>query len=169
MKRKSISAVGSVVGISLLLWCGCGSKQNSTTQSQVSGSSSPGTGTITIDANISQGSRFILYSNDTWAAPQRDSIVPGTWHAYQFVVSTPLQSLRLDPSEASSATVLIRSITLSLPGQNPKSLPLSIMPKFLTNNASVTYDSTKNQVEIQSTGPNMYIMSTVDPSSYPAA
>lgn len=174
MKKKPTSvSIAALAGICLLTLTACGSKQNpdSTAQTQTAppATSLQPTGTITIDANISKGTRFIVYSNSVWTAPQRDTVVPGTWYQYKFAVATPLQSLRFDPSEASGATILIRSITLNLPGQNAKSLPLAELPKFLKNNATVTYDPAQNVVKIQATGPDMDIMSGVDPNTLPPA
>jgi hypothetical protein len=101
--------------------------------------------------------------------PQTQAVVPGTWHAYQFSVGAPLTMLRLDPTEAPGATILIRSMTVNLPGQGNKNIPLSLLPKFLKNNATVSYDPAKNVVEIHSTGPGMDIMSNVDPNTFTAA
>ncbi len=174
MKKKPISvSIAALAGICLLALAGCGSKQSpeSTAQTQTAPATTSlqPTGTITVDANISKGTRFIVYSNSMWNSPQREPVVPGAWHQYKFTVATPLQSLRFDPSEASGATILIRSIILNLPGQNAKSLPLADLPKFLKNNATVTYDPSKNIVEIHATGPDMDIMSGVDPNTFPPA
>ena len=172
-KKPTFVSVAAFAGICLFAWSGCGSKQTpeSTTQTQTPppATSLQPTGTITIDANISKGTRFIVYSNSVWTAPQREPIVPGVWHQYKFTIATPLQSLRFDPSEASGATILIRAITVNIPGQNAKSLPLVELPKFLKNNATVTYDPAQNIVEIHATGPDMDIMSGVDPNSFPPA
>jgi hypothetical protein len=123
---------------------------------------------MVIDANISAGTRFNVYSNSL-PEPQRQAVVPGTWHTYQFSIASPLTALRLDPSEVSGATILIRSVTLNLPGEGKKTLPLSLLTDFLKNNAIVSYDPVRNVVEIRSTGPNMDIMNSVSSSGLPAA
>jgi hypothetical protein len=120
-----------------------------------------------VDANVSAGTRFNVYSNGL-PNPQTQAVVAGTWHSYQFSVATPLTVLRLDPTEVSGATILIRSMTVNLPGQGNKSIPLSLLAKFLKNNATVTYDPARNVVEIHSTGPGMDVMSGVDASTFTA-
>jgi hypothetical protein len=173
MKKPISITIAVLCGMSLFVWSACGSKQSSesTAQTQTTPptTSLQPTGTMTIDANISKGTRFIVYSNSAWNAPQRETVVPGTWHQYKFSIANPLQSLRFDPSEMSGATILIRSITINLPGQSAKALPLADLTKFLKNNAIVTYDPSQNIVQIHATGPDMDIMSGVDPNTFPPA
>lgn len=167
MKSTYTASLCAVLTACLCVTTSCSSSPSSS-QSQSSVAPTQVNGTLTIDANVSAGTRFNVYSNSL-PNPQTQPLVPGTWHPYQFSVGTPLTMLRLDPTEASGATILIRSMTVNLPGQGNKTIPLSLLPKFLKNNATVTYDPARNVVEIHSTGPGMDIMNSVDPSTFTAA
>lgn len=123
-------------------------------------------GVVSIDARISGGSQFILYCNDVWSAPQRLTVIAGEWKTYQFMVPPTLRSLRFDPTELSGANVEIRSVKFEYPGQPPRWMPLTDLPKWLMYNSTVDFDRSTNLVRIHATDANMYIMSTVNASYY---
>ena len=127
--------------------------------------SAVGTGTLTVDAKISQGTRFAVYCNNVWSAPQRRTVLAGQRTSYTFSLPTPLQSLRLDPSELPDSDVFIYAISIDMPGQPKKALPLTDLPKFIAYHCDIKMQN--NEVHVHATGPEMYLMSTVDPASYP--
>jgi len=129
-------------------------------------SSTPNEGVVSIEARISRGTRFILYANDVWSAPQRLPVAGGEWKAYQFKIPQGLKSLRFDPTELSGADVGIRSIKFEYPGQAPRWMPLTELPKWLKYHSTVDFDASSNQARIRTTDSDMYIMSTVEVNSY---
>ena len=124
------------------------------------------TGTVTVDAQISKGTRFNLYYNDLWAELQRQPVVAGQRTKYLFKVPSKLTSLRLDPSEAADAEATIYSVIISLPGGPPRALRLSDLPKFLMYHCAVALQD--GNAVVHASGPDMYFMSTVAPGMYPA-
>jgi hypothetical protein len=123
-------------------------------------------GIVSIDARISGGSRFILYCNDVWSAPQQLTVIAGEWRTYQFKVPRTLRSLRFDPTELSGANAEIRSVKFDYPGQPPRWMPLTDMPKWLKHNSTVDFDRFTNLLRIHATDANMYIMSIVNADYY---
>lgn len=131
------------------------------------GDAAPVSGAVIVTAKISGGTRFICYANDNWAAPQQTPVVAGEWREYKFVLPAQVRSLRFDPTEAPNAQAEIRGVRFEYPGQPVRSMPLTDLPKWLKYNAEVTTDKTAAVVMIRATGPEMYIMSTVNIASFP--
>jgi hypothetical protein len=155
------------VCLALIIIAGC--SRNSPPQQAPARSSSsegPADGTVSIDARVSAGSRFILYCNDVWTLPQMLPVKPGEWETYEFSVPLALKSLRFDPTELAGADVEIRSVRFDYPGQPPRWMPLSDLPKWIQYHSNTTLDSAGAGVQIHTIDKDMYIMSTVNLSYY---
>jgi hypothetical protein len=124
-------------------------------------------GTLTVDAEISKGTRFRIYANDQWNAPETQPAIAGQRAKYTFPLPATLRTLRLDPGEAPDTHTVIHSVVIALPGMPKKSLPLADLNSFVKYNCDIA--ATPNAGEIKATGPNMYFMGSVTPGSYPAA
>jgi len=150
----------------LLMMLGC-SQNGQSGDAHSTSTDAAASGTLAVEARISSGTRFTVYCNDVWAEPQSLKVAPGEWKEYRFSVPQKLTSLRFDPSEAADGQAEIRSIRFDYPGQPPRSLPFSDLPKWLKYHAEVTVDPAGQQVRISATGKDMYIMSIVNVSYYP--
>jgi hypothetical protein len=141
----------------ILTAAGCSSEKLQTSTS----------GTVTVDAEISTGSRFNAYCNDNWAAPERQNVVAGKRVKYVFQLPPALKTLRLDPSEADGSHAIIYSIVFDIPGMGRKALPLASLSGFPKYHCDLKISSDK--VNMDATGPDMYFMGAVTPASYPVA
>lgn len=126
-----------------------------------------GAGTLTVDAEISKGTRFTVYCNDVWSAPQTKSVTAEQRTKYMFSLPNTLRSLRLDPSEAADSNTLIYAIVIAMPGQPAKALPLTDLPKFVKYHCDV--GMLGKVVDVRATGTEEFLMSTVAPDIYPVA
>jgi hypothetical protein len=119
-------------------------------------------GVITVEASISTGTRFTLYTNDIWKEPHTVPVTPGQFVTYRFDVPPTLTSLRLDPSEKPEAVAVIRKIRILLPGApSAVVVDLSELPKWLMDHCMNTYNPKDGTVTLRATGPYMNTMSTV--------
>jgi hypothetical protein len=124
--------------------------------------SSGGHATLTVEASVSSGTRFILYTNDNWKEPHVQPVTPGQFATYRFDVPTTLTSMRLDPSEDSNAVAVIRKVKFQIEGeQSGHILNLADLPKWLVYHCVNAYDSKDGTATIRANAPTMYTMSTV--------
>ena len=124
-------------------------------------------GTMTVDAEISSGTRFNVYCNNAWKAPETEVVVAGERAKYSFRIPNDLTSLRFDPSEQKESRSVIYSIVLYLPDMSPRKLPLASLRNFFTHDCELTVGP--EYVTVVATGSELYFMSAVDPKSYPLA
>jgi hypothetical protein len=123
-------------------------------------------GTLTVDAEISKGTRFRMFANDQWAAPEIQPVIAGQRAKYTFPLPATLRTLRLDPGEMPDTHTVIYSVVIALPGLPKKSLPLVDLNNFLKANCTIA--ATPTAADIKATGPEMYFMANVSPATYPA-
>jgi len=122
-------------------------------------------GTLTVDAEISKGTRFTVYANDQWTAPKTQHVLEGQRAQYTFPLPTTVRSLRFDPGEKPDTHAAIYSIVIALPGLPKKSLPLTDLTSFLKYHCDIK--ANPNLADVTATGPEMYFMSIVNPATYP--
>lgn len=122
---------------------------------------SPKHGIVTVDALISKGTRFTIYSNDVWTRVITVPVMPGVWSSYQFAVPPVLTSFRMDFSELPDAIVTVRKIRIQLPEDTPRALNLEDLTKWVQYNCKVTYRPADRMAIVRTTGDGMYMMATI--------
>jgi len=123
-------------------------------------------GSVVISAQISKGSRFNVYCNDSWSTPQQLPVAVGEWHDYSFKIPEELTSFRIDPTEVAGAQVEIRSIRFDRLGKPTRWMPLTDLMKWLKSDTALRIDDSSKLVELTTTGKNMYLMCTVNLDYY---
>jgi hypothetical protein len=123
-------------------------------------------GTLTVDAEISKGTRFRIYANNQWTAPEIQTVMAGQRAKYTFPLPATLKTLRLDPGEMPDTHAVIYSVTIALPGMPKRRLPLVDLNNFVKYHCEIA--ATPNAANIRANGPEMYFMAIVAPETYPA-
>jgi len=121
----------------------------------------PKLGILTVEASISSGTRFTIYSNDVWQHLVTVPVVPGKWNAYQFEIPAVLKSFRMDFSESPDAVVTVRKIRIQLPGDTARALDLDSLPRWVQYHCKVTYNAADQTATVRATDREMYMMSSV--------
>jgi hypothetical protein len=121
----------------------------------------PKHGIVTVDALISKGTRFTIYSNDVWTRVITVPVMPDVWSSYQFTVPPVLTSFRMDFSELPDAIVTVRKIRIQLPGDTPRSLNLEDLTKWVQYNCKVTYNPADRMAIVRASGDGMYMMAAI--------
>src|SRR5437879_5338237 len=71
-------------------------------------------GVVLVDLRVSSGSSVELFVNDLARQPFRQSLLPGQRQVYRFEpIVEDIRLLRLDPTDAMSATIDVYSITIA--------------------------------------------------------
>ncbi len=165
MRSKLFKLIkGAGLCCSLLAVIACAPEKTPTPAPSVS---SGRTGTLTVDADISKGTRFRVYVNDQWTTPEIQPVLAGQRTKYSFHLPATLRTLRLDPGEMPDTHTVIYSIVIALPDQPRKSLPLADLPAFIKYHCNIRASGTT--ADITASGTEMYFMANVTPATYPVA